>query len=253
MSNIFEVENLKFSYRDDTIFSDVSFKVQKGDFVSIIGSNGSGKSTLLRLLLGELSPSDGNIKIFGKDIKQFKDWSKVGYLSQIRLQSEDFPATVEEIVMTNLYSEIGLFRFPNKFHRKKVEQALELVDMLPYSKRMIGQLSGGQQQRVMLARVLIGNPELMILDEPTTGIDSQNVNTFYELLYKLNKETGLTILMVTHDLGRASNFVSRTLCLEEGSLVELDEDEIRLELSHRHKHPTKINKGDDIHDEHISL
>jgi len=253
MINIFEVENLSFAYRNELIFSEVNFTVQKGDFVSIIGANGTGKSTLLKLLLGEISTLSGSIKILDKDVNDFKDWSKVGYLSQVRLQSENFPATVEEIVMTNLYSDIGMFRFPRKEHKGKVQEVLKLVDMADYSKRMIGELSGGQQQRVMLARLLINNPEIIILDEPTNGMDSINISSSYELLSNLNQTRGVTILIVTHDVNKVSNFVSRTLCLEEGSLVELEKSQVLLEISHRHKHPTHNSKGDDGHDGNICL
>jgi zinc transport system ATP-binding protein len=252
MSNILEVNNLSFSYGNEPIFTKIGFSVYKGDFISIIGSNGAGKSTLLRLILGELSPTAGSIRLFGQDIHQFKNWPKIGYVPQAGLQSVvNFPATVEEIVKANLFSQIGLLRFPKKEHREKTQQALESVEMGAYSKRLIGELSGGQQQRVMLARVLVNNPEMMLLDEPTTGVDARSVQSLYELLSQLNLKTGLTIVMVTHDISRAANYVSRILCLEEGSLVELDKSQIDEELSHKHVHPAKDSKrqqeGDDNH------
>lgn len=240
MKNIIEVKNLSFRYANNLILEDLRFSISSGDFVSLIGANGSGKSTLLKLLLGELYSSTGEIQLFHSNVHAFKDWSKIGYVPQNGLaRNVDFPATVEEIVMANLFSEIGLFRFPNKGHKEKVAATLELVGMSDYSKRMISQLSGGQLQRVLLARALVNSPELMFLDEPTTGVDSANVYIFYDLLSKLNKEKNLTILMVSHDLARASAYVSRTLCLEEGSLVELNKEEIVHELEHKHKHPKK--------------
>ncbi|MEA4891197.1 MAG: ABC transporter ATP-binding protein [Peptococcaceae bacterium] len=253
MSNAIEAENLSFGYGSEPIFSKIGFSVYKGDFVAFIGSNGAGKSTLLRLILGELSPSSGSIRLFGQDIRQFRDWPKIGYLPQNGLQSSaDFPATVEEIVKANLFSQIGLLRFPKKEHREKTRQALELVGMADYSRRMIGELSGGQQQRVMLARVLVNDPEIMLLDEPTTGVDAQSVEALYQLLWRLNRETGLTIFMVTHDIGRAESYVSRVLCLEEGSLVELAKTQVEEELAHKHTHPPrempKQPEGGDSHD-----
>jgi len=252
MPNVIEVENLSFGYGSEPIFSKIGFSIYKGDFVAIIGSNGAGKSTLLRLLLGELTPSAGNLRLFGQDVRQFRDWPKIGYLPQNGLKSgADFPATAEEIVQANLFSQIGLLRFPKKEHREKTRHALDLVGMADYSRRMIGELSGGQQQRVMLARVLVSNPEIMLLDEPTTGVDARSVQSLFELLSQFNRETGLTIVMVTHDIGRAENYVSRILCLEEGSLVELDKTQVEKELSQKHKHPAQEWKrqpeGDDEH------
>lgn len=221
MSKVIEAEGLSFSYGNEPVFTQVSFSVYKGDFVAVMGSNGTGKSTLMRIILGELSPTYGSIKIFNEDVSKFRDWPKIGYLPQLVMQSaESFPATAEEIVMANLFSQIGLFRFPKKKHRDKVQHALKLVGMEAYSKRMISELSGGQRQRVMLARVLVNDPEIMILDEPTTGVDSRTIDSLYELLSKLNCETGITILMVTHDMGRASDYVSRIMSLEDGSLKE---------------------------------
>lgn len=252
MPKAIEAENLSFSYGYEPIFTKIGFSVYNGDFVAVIGSNGAGKSTLMRLILGELTPSGGYIRLFGQDVSRFKNWPEIGYVPQAGLQSAvSFPATAEEIVTANLFSQIGLMRFPKKKHRDKALKALESVGMGAYSKRLIGDLSGGQRQRVMLARVLVNDPKLMILDEPTAGIDTKTVESLYELLSSLNRETGLTIVMVTHDMGRASNYVSRILCLEEGSLMELAREQVAEELLHKHKHPAQnfsaVKKGDDEH------
>ena len=130
-----------------------------------------------------------------------------------------------------------LLRFPKKEHRKKVHTALKQVGMQEYAKELIGNLSGGQLQRVTLARVMVNEPNIMILDEPTTGLDAETIKGLYQWLYKINKETGLTIVMVTHDIANVHQYASRTLCLEEGSLVELNKEQIHHELSHKHKHP----------------
>lgn len=237
MPKIIEAENLSFSYGNESIFTKIGFSVYKGDFVAVIGSNGAGKSTLMRIILGELPPTDGNIRILNQDVEKFRGWTKIGYLPQAGLQSADsFPATAEEIVMANLFSQIGLLRFPKRKHRDKVQKALELVGMEAYSKRMISELSGGQRQRIMLARVLVSDPEIMILDEPTTGVDAKTVDSLYKLLSSLNQKTGITIIMVTHDIGRASGCVSRILSLEDGSLEELCTKHIADELSQRNKH-----------------
>jgi zinc transport system ATP-binding protein len=250
MQKVIEAEKLGFGYGGEPIFTNVGFTVYEGDYIAVIGSNGAGKSTLIRLILGELSPSEGGIRLFGEDVGRFRAWTRIGYVPQNAPRaSQDFPASVKEIVEANLYSQAGLFRLPGRTLRQKAVRALEQVGMEGYEKRLIGELSGGQQQRVMLARVLVNDPEIMLLDEPTTGVDAQTVQSLYELLSRLNRETGLTIMMVTHDIGRAANYVSRILCLEEGSLVELDKTQVDEELLHKHKHPARGSQsqweGDD--------
>lgn len=238
MNSILEVNHLSFAYGSQPILSDVSFSLKRGDFTAIIGVNGAGKSTLMKLLLGELMPQQGEIKLFGQELSQFHSWSKIGYVPQNgTAASENFPATAEEIVRANLYSQTGFLHFFGKRQREQTRKALEAVNMLPYAKRMLSELSGGQQQRVMLARVLAANPQMMLLDEPTTGVDAQTVQALYELLAQLNREIGLTIIMITHDIAGAMDTVNRVFCLEEGSLLELNHQQLHDEAKHRHKHP----------------
>jgi zinc transport system ATP-binding protein len=238
MENVIEVSQLAFAYASQPVLQQVGFSVARGDFAAIIGSNGSGKSTLLKLLLGFLHPDAGKIRLMGQDIGSFRDWPKIGYVPQnINVSGNGFPATAQEVVQANLFSKIGLMRFPKKSHREKTMEALGLVGMEAYAKRMIGELSGGQQQRVMLARVLVSDPEIVFLDEPTTGVDAESTLSLYELLRRLNHERGLTILMVTHDVERVSAYANRIFCLEETSLVELEQRQLEDELAHKHKHP----------------
>lgn len=221
--DVVSVNNLKFSYSEEEILSDINFKVEKGDFVSIVGSNGAGKSTLIKLLLGELSATEGKIKILGEDIKAFKNWNKIGYISQSGLSYQRyFPASSEEVVRANLYSKIGLFKFPNKEHNKMTQDALKMVGMEEYAKSLISNMSGGQRQKVLLARALVSDPDVMILDEPTTGVDEKSSYSFYELLYKLNKEKKITIIMITHDSKRTNKFVNKTMLLKDGVLREVN-------------------------------
>lgn len=158
----------------------------------------------------------------------------------------DFPASVEEVVLANLSGEIGLFRFPRPEHRERVRQALELVGMAGYGRRLIGALSGGQRQRVLLARALISRPEVMLLDEPTSGMDLQSGENFYRLLAGLNRDYGLTILMVGHDVDRICSYVSTLYCLEEGTLAELTPGQVRRERAglHRHSDMTRERRGE---------
>ncbi|MBQ1275262.1 MAG: metal ABC transporter ATP-binding protein [Cellulosilyticum sp.] len=221
MNEILSLKQLSFSYEDKSILENVNLSIKKGDFVAITGVNGAGKSTLLKLILGILSPKQGEIEILGEPMKQFNKWQKVGYLSQQVLKKhQQFPATCEEIVKANLFSQIGFLRFPTKKHKEKARAALEAVGMAGYEKKLIYQLSGGQQQRVMLAHVLVSEPELIILDEPTTGVDQEAITAFYELLKKLNQEKQMTIIMVTHEMQKSLEYVNRQIYLQEKQVLE---------------------------------
>ena len=216
MNPIIKVKNLSYKYTKDIVLEDVSLEVSKGDFLAIVGPNGSGKSTLLKLILGLLKMQTGTIELFGENIRHFKDWQKVGFVSQkANSFNSGFPATVYEVVQSGLTKKIGLFKFASKADKQKVKKALESVDMLAYQNRNIGELSGGQQQRVFIARSLVVEPELMILDEPTVGIDTKNVHQFYELLRHLNKKLGITLILVTHDVGTVTDKVTHVACLNK--------------------------------------
>ncbi|PKM51204.1 MAG: zinc ABC transporter ATP-binding protein [Firmicutes bacterium HGW-Firmicutes-7] len=221
MKNLVEVNNLNFGYKETLILKDISFTIHRGDFLGIIGANGSGKSTLIKMMLKVLVPWSGEIKMFGENIQTLKSWNKVGYISQkVNSFNGSFPATVEEVVLANLYSKIGRFKLPHKKHKEKVYEALEKVGMQEHSKSLIGSLSGGQQQRVFLARVLVGDPEILILDEPTVGIDLKAEEALYCLLARINKELGLTVIMVTHDIGAITVHANRLICLGENGMFE---------------------------------
>lgn len=242
MNKIIEFKNVHFGYTSDDILKCISFDVNRGDFVSIIGSNGAGKSTILKLILGELHQYKGSIKLYEEDISKFKDWKKIGYLEQNAYSKIlHFPATVYEIVMSNNFSDIGLFKFPNKKHKEKVMEVLTLLSMEKYKDRMISKLSGGQVQRVFLARTLISNPDLLVLDEPTNGVDRETIELIYKILQELNKNKNVSIIMVTHDVERMSKISNRVFCFEEGTLVELAKNQLDIELSHKHKHPHDDN------------
>ena len=196
-TEIINVKNLTFEYPDTAVLKDVSFSLQKGDFLGIIGANGAGKSTLIKLILGFLTPDCGEITLFGTNLAEAR--SKIGYVSQkANTFNTDFPATVKEVVRANLFSEKGLFRRHTKKDDEKVSEALELVGMADYKNSLIGSLSGGQQQRVFIARALVATPELLLMDEPTVGIDAHSVREIMEIIKRLNKN-GMTIIMTNHD------------------------------------------------------
>jgi len=217
------VDGLTFGYSDKLFLKDVSFHVGKGDFAAIIGDNGSGKSTMVKLLLGLLSPVAGTIRIMGNEVKQIRDFSKIGYVPQNSGDSvARFPASAEEIVLSSLYRQIGPFRFAGKKHREITRKALELTGLSEYAKTMPSGMSGGQRQRLMLARVLACGPELLVLDEPTVGIDSDAVDQLLSILHEINISEKVTILMVTHDLAKIAAYTNRVLCLSEKHFSEED-------------------------------
>ncbi len=214
---IIELDNVCFTYTSEEVIKDVTLQIHKGDYVGIIGPNGGGKSTLLKLMLGILTPAQGSIRLFGQDIKLFKDWYKIGYIPQRKYIEMNFPITVEEMVAMGRYGRRGLFRFPTKEDKEKVLQALKHVDMLSYRGRQISDLSGGQQQRVFIARALASEPEIIFLDEPTVGVDVKTQKQFYSLLRSLNRELPLTLVLVSHELDVVAHeatelgYINRTL------------------------------------------
>ena len=165
--NVLEAKDLSFAYGNTPVLDAASFTMCEGGFAALVGVNGAGKSTLLRLLLGELKPTGGHIALMGQDIGSFKSWQRIGYVPQDGLtRKESFPASVNEVVLANLYSRIGLFRFPRREHREDVRRTLELVGMQDYGCRMLGELSGGQRQRVQLAQALVSRPPPCAEAEP---------------------------------------------------------------------------------------
>ena len=216
---IISVDNLSFSYGRNKVLDHVSFYIEEGDFVGIIGANGSAKSTLLKLMLGLLKPNKGTIRLFDKQIDEFKDFEKIGYISQnARDFNQMFPATVEEVLAANIYPKGSLFKRSRKEDNIRIEKTLEIVEMGTFRKRKMGNLSGGEKQRVFVARALVGNPRILFMDEPLVGMDLDSQNRFYNLMDKLNKEYGITLVMISHDIGVISKKVNRILCLGNGKV-----------------------------------
>ncbi len=196
---ILKIEGLYFDYSDTSVLKNVNLTLYEGDFLGIIGSNGAGKSTLIKLILGRLPYDRGSISLFGTDIKKAFPRDKIGYVSQkANSFNTSFPATVREVVMANLYSKKGLFKRYTKEDEERFHQVIHQVGMEGCEDRLIGRLSGGQQQRVFIARALISEPKLLLMDEPTVGVDLQSVTAIMELISQLNREE-ITIVMTNHD------------------------------------------------------
>jgi zinc transport system ATP-binding protein len=213
--DVLATEGLTFRYNSTEILTDVSFRLQTGDYLGIVGPNGSGKTTLIKLILGLLEPSKGMILIFGSKLTEFSEWHKVGYLPQkINSFNPHFPATVREIVSLGLLSTKGYPRRITRADNKAIGSALELVDIVDIKNELIGELSGGQQQRVLIAKALVSNPELLILDEPTTALDPEAREKFFDTLKNLNVNKKVTIIIITHDIGTIGKYASRLLYID---------------------------------------
>lgn len=202
---VLEVKNLQVSYNNHIAIDNINFKVNQGEYVCFIGENGSGKSTLIKTIMGLKKENKGKITLN-------LDRDEVSYLEQGDLKKIDFPATAKEIIMTGTqkHNKIPFYTKQDKEKFKKVVSDLKIEDIV---NKRIGDLSGGQKQRVLLARALIREPKLIILDEPSTGLDVNITRELYKILEKLNKEQNVTIIMATHDLDELKTIKPRIICL----------------------------------------
>ncbi|MBB3109152.1 zinc transport system ATP-binding protein [Paenibacillus phyllosphaerae] len=216
--NIIEVSNVSFAYQQKPVMEDISFAVQERDFVGLIGSNGAGKTTLLRMIVGLLKPDSGTIKLFGQTQNDFSGWNKIGYVPQKNSFNPLFPATVREVVMSGLYNRSKLFKRVSKADQLKCEEALHAMKIEDLAAKRIGELSGGQQQRAFLARALINNPALLILDEPTVGIDVETQQGFFHLIKHMHQHHNITFLMVSHDMDMIRSYLGDRPTRECGKL-----------------------------------
>ncbi len=210
------VENVTFSYDTIPVLEDVTFSICRGDFLSVIGPNGSGKTTLVKIILGLLKPSRGTVSIMGRPVAEFRDWAKVGYVPQKATHIDPFfPASVMEVVAMARLSTRGSRPVNKRDTAREVTEALRKVAMESSRNAAIGSLSGGQQQRVMIARALVTSPEILLLDEPTAGVDSETRGLFYEMLHELNGRQKITIVLITHDIGMVNKHVNKVACLNQ--------------------------------------
>ncbi|MBE0499301.1 MAG: metal ABC transporter ATP-binding protein [Campylobacterales bacterium] len=213
---VFEAKGLSYAIDGTYILKEIDLVIKKGEYSALIGPNGGGKTTLVRLLLGLEKKSAGEIRLFGKDQKAFRSWDKIGYVPQRVSQVDQyFPATVEEVVKMGRTAKRGLFQKESPSDREAVASAMTKMDVTSLRHKLIGELSGGQRQRVMIARALASEPEVLILDEPNTGVDMVSQNSFYALLRELNQKDGMTILFITHDVGVIADDIQSMLCINQ--------------------------------------
>lgn len=213
---LLQAEQLHIAYGSTDILRDISFQVQTGDYLGIVGPNGSGKSTLIRAMLGLVPVTSGTVRLLGQPLSLFNDWQKIGYLPQrLSFANPHFPATVEEIVRLGFIDKNGPKRRIDNREAKQLEEILSRMGIIDLRQQLIGHLSGGQQQRALLARALVGRPALLLLDEPTTALDPETREDFYDIVKELNRELGTAIILITHDTWNIGQYAKRFVYLDK--------------------------------------
>ena len=212
---IIEVENLRSRYNGISVLDDITFSVSGGDYIGLVGPNGSGKTTLIKNILGILRPESGLIRLFGQYLSEFQEWFRVGYLPQrLSALNPGFPSTVEEIVALGLIAGRRRPGYSGDSYRDAVEKALHLLNISDIRKKKIGELSGGQQQRVLIARAIINEPDLIVLDEPAAALDPETREQFYTMLTHFNRQKNATVILVTHDIGSIGQYANKLLLVD---------------------------------------
>ena len=208
MNPIIKCEHTDFGYENHDAVIDLNLEIYPGDYLCVVGENGSGKSTLIKGMLGLLKPTGGSLSV-ADELKR----GGIGYLPQQTAAQKDFPATVQEVVLSGTLSRRGNRPFYSRAERKLAAHNLERLGIEHLKQKCYRELSGGQQQRVLIARALCATEQLLILDEPITGLDPSAIQDFYHLIKKLNKEDGITIIMVSHDIGNVISQANKILHL----------------------------------------
>ncbi|MCY4732508.1 metal ABC transporter ATP-binding protein [Natronomonas gomsonensis] len=208
---IAELDDVTFGYTATPVVENVSLRIDPGEYAAIVGPNGSGKSTLMRLVLGLLEPDSGSVRLFGEPAHRFDEGSRVGYVAQQANAAKEMPITVREVVKMGRFPHVG-YGLLSAEDWEIVDRALDVVGMSAFADRPVTQLSGGQRQRAFIARALAGEADLLVLDEPTVGVDAESVDAFYALLETLNDD-GITVLLVEHDLRAVTDHAERVVCL----------------------------------------
>lgn len=211
IKHVVELENVCFAYQDNDVLKDISFTINEGEFVGIIGPNGGGKTTLIKLLMGFLKPSEGHIAIFNHPPMMSRQ--QIAYVPQSLGFDKQFPISVLELVLEGRLSHLPWYGIFSKQDKQIALEALERVDLLDLQDRSFGSLSGGQIQRALIARALASQPSLLLLDEPTASVDNRSETDIYEILKGLQGE--ITIMMVTHNLQAAIELVEKVICIQQ--------------------------------------
>jgi ABC-type Mn2+/Zn2+ transport system ATPase subunit len=226
-ANVVECDRVGIERHGVTVLEDITFNVPRGTLAGLVGPNGAGKTTLLKAMLGLVPISSGRLELFGRsaDSADRKDRS-VGYVPQRVDISVRFPASVADVVLMGRYAEIGTWGFPRASDRADALQSLELVGIRDLARRSVGRLSGGEQRRVLLAQALTASTRLLILDEPTIGLDLPAEHEFYALLRRLQKDLSLTIVVVSHDLVALAGEADQLMCINRKMHVHGNPDDV---------------------------
>lgn len=220
-SAVVEMIDVTFGYDRGLLLDKANLCINSSDFFDIVGPNGSGKSTLIKLMLGLLKPQSGKVLLFGQEVGSFTQWHRLGYLSQKATSfNPTFPATVREVVGAHVAAKAGVLGRMSPLEWDKVDDVLKTVGLEGYRDRLVGRLSGGQQQRVFLARILVNQPEMVLLDEPLVGIDTAAQESLQALLEDLHSRRNLAVVMVTHDIAYASKTATRLVCIHQQKIFE---------------------------------
>ena len=218
---VYDLQNVSFRYDKDLVLDNVSFQIEKGDYVGIVGENGSGKTTLLRLLTGERKPQQGRLSLFGVDELTKENLKKIGYVPQVNpVEQQHFPITCCEMVLLGLCGQF-FGPFAGRRQKERALSTLKELDILHLVNRNYRTLSGGQKQRVQIAKALVNDPQLLIFDEPTVGIDESSKERFFSLLDHLNRIHAITILTVTHETELGMAHWKRTLRVAKHHVEEV--------------------------------
>lgn len=232
METVIEVENLDIVRSGVKVINAASFSIEKGDFVGVVGPNGGGKTTLIKGLLGTIPVKRGKVKLFGTELQNFKQWNRIGFVSQTATKFDDkFPLTVRELVGLGRVFKGNTGKRLSKKDWQKTDEVMEYMGIADLRDRRIGQLSGGEKQRVFVAKALVRDPELLILDEPVTGVDTDAQVKFYKTLSQLVRDRGTTILEVSHDLSVVFCQMTKVICVNRDVYytpitADLDETEL---------------------------
>jgi zinc transport system ATP-binding protein len=205
------LDGVTFGYTATPVVEDVTLGIDAGEYVAVVGPNGSGKSTLMQLMLGLLQPDAGTARLFGEPATEFDDGDRLGYVAQHASAAKSMPITVREVVKMGRFPHVGFGRL-SAADWAVVDDAIETVGMTAFRDRRVTQLSGGQRQRAFIARALASEADLLVLDEPTVGVDVESVADFYDLLSSLHAD-GITVLLIEHDLGAVTEHAERVVCL----------------------------------------
>jgi zinc transport system ATP-binding protein len=237
-----QVADLSVELGGRLVLRGVDLQIRQGEVVAVLGTNGSGKSTLIRTIVGLLPAARGEVRLFGTPVPKFRQWQRIGYVPQRITAAGGVPATVQEVVSSGLLSKRRLFQPLGEAGRQAVEHALETVDMADKRKDPVAELSGGQQQRVLIARALVSDPDLLVLDEPTAGVDLASQAIFTETI-RQRVARGTTVVMVSHDLGPMDALIDRSVVLRRGRIVYDGPPHASQTHAHVHPHVTEDEPG----------